>query len=163
MWIEAEINVGELEEIPVSLDTSRHEALKHIRGFLERDLRPESLWSLATASSSMIKDCFDTVGFKSTNSDDWDRPDRTQRFTPGDILRMSDIENNAEFFLGPPRALILAVPSARPFSKARSWAGFSEYMETPEPRVIPPPPQSGPSSSSGAAVHEAHHWRWGPG
>ena len=41
--------MAQLEHLPVSLDTSTHVELKHVRGYLERDLRPERMWTKNTS------------------------------------------------------------------------------------------------------------------
>ena len=143
----------------MSVDSSLDEQLLHIRGFLERDLRPDTLWTAATSKKRHLEEMgCNTEASSSTNSVAIDSPESlSQSILPSSILRMSDIQNNAEFCLGPPRALMAVVPAARPFSKARSLPNALEYMGPAVPRVIQPKAKSG-SSSSELARHGAQHF-----
>ena len=128
--------------------------LKHVRGYLERDLRPESMWTKSTSRGSTVSAPQSTEVSSSSGAvaaDNTPPVDQTAADTT-DHLRMSDIENNVEFFLGPPGPFLYVLPKARPYSKARSLPNADEYIR-PTPRVIAPPPKAASSASGGGG-----HW-----
>ena len=148
--------MAELEVLPVSLDTSTHEELKHVRGFLERDLRPQSLWTTST-SKSYNKPVPIYTTDRSSSSSTVPPPSTGPTSESWEFLRALDITNNAEFFLGPPRPLMDIVPAARQFSKARSLANSLDYMGPAMPKATPPGANTA-SSSSGLARQGAQHF-----
>ena len=145
-----------LAALPVSIDTSSHNELKHARGFLERDLRPESLWAKSTSLTCIPSDI---VGKGASSSSNDVAPDidnlGNSAYDPIEVLRSSDMENNVEFFLGPPGPLQRVVPASRPFSKVASLANISEYV--PDWPVALPKANSA-SSGSGLARQGAQHF-----
>ena len=144
----------------MSIDSSRHEQLLHIRGYLERDLRPGSACGFTSTKRRLEMMGCNTEASGSTDPVAIDGPaSLIPSIHPSEILRMSDIQNNSEFFLRPPRAPKAVVPVVRQYSKARSWPNVEEYMEPPVPRVIPPPPKSGASRRK-ATRHAARGGRW---
>ena len=88
-----------LAALPVSIDTSSHNELKHARGFLERDLRPESLWAKSTSLTCIPSDI---VGKGASSSSNDVAPDidnlGNSSYDPIEVLRPSDMENNVHFF-----------------------------------------------------------------
>ena len=92
----------DLEQLQTSIDTSGHVELKHIRGFVERDLRPESLWAKSTSYTCISSESTGTGAASSSNDvapDDIDVWNSS--YDPIEVLRPSDIENNVEFFWVP--------------------------------------------------------------
>ena len=156
MQSEHRATCAELEALPVSIDTSSHNELKHARGFLERDLRPQSLWTKSTSLTCIPSDI---VGKGASSSSNDVAPDidnlGNSSYDPIEVLRPSDMENNVQFFFGPPGHLQNAVPASRPFSKVRSLANVSEYV--PDWPVALPKANSA-SSGSGLARQGAQHF-----
>ena len=128
MQADPEASCEELEKLPTSIDTSDHVELKHVRGFIERDLRPASLWTKSTSLTCIPSDSVGAVAASSSNdvAPD-DRAFWNSSYDPIELLRPSDIENNVGFFLGPPGPMMLAVPSSRPFSKVASLVNLPDY------------------------------------
>ena len=126
----------------------------YARGYLERDLRPSSLWSKATMPPSNTTVSNDTPAGSSSNED----REKMKHFETGepfvageDDFTMEEQEQFSEYFLGDPEELFKVLPSARPFSKARA------YLDAERPRSPPPVParrlvphaRSSSASSSG--------------
>ena len=149
-WVQAGVTLTDLANLPVSLDTRNHVELKRVRVYLERDVRPESMWSRSTSSGSTVcaptsTEVFNAFAPASSSTSPPVDPTAVESF---DGLRMSDIANNVEFFLGPPGPLLDALPKARPYSKACSLPNAEEYIH-PKPRVVPPPKKAAASVRKG--------------
>ena len=86
-------------KLPVSIDMRGHTELKHVHGFLERDLRPESLWTKSTSVTCIPRD---SVGSGASSSSIDGEPLINNlggsSSDPIEVLRHSDMENNVEFF-----------------------------------------------------------------
>ena len=100
MQAEATSTCAELAALPVSIDTSSHNELKHARGFLERDLRPESLWTKSTSLTCIPSDI---VGKAASSSSNDVAPDidnlGNSSYDPIEVFRPSDMQHNVGFFL----------------------------------------------------------------
>ena len=124
--------------------------LKHVRGYLERDLRPDSMWSRSTSSGSTVcapknTEVFNAFAPASSSTSLPVDPTAVESF---DGLRMSDIANDVDLCLRPPGPLLDALPKARPYSKACSLPNAEEYIHL-EPRVLPPPKKAAASVRKG--------------
>ena len=101
MQADLDVSCEELEKLPASIDTSGHVELKHVRGFIERDLRPESLWTKSTSLTCFPSESVGAVAASSSNDVAPDNIDVwSSSYDPIEMLRPSDIENNVEFFWG---------------------------------------------------------------
>ena len=126
----------------------------YARGYLERDLRPSSLWSKATMPPSNTTVSNDTPAGSSSNED----REKMKHFETGepfvageDDFTMEQQLQFAEYFLGDPEELFKVVPSARTFSKARAYLD-AERPKSPPPvpaRRLVPNARSSSASSSG--------------
>ena len=105
MQAEDRATCAELEALPISVDTSNHNELKHARGFLERDLRPESLWTKSTSLTCIPSDIVGTGAASSSNdvAPDINNLENTA-YDPIEVLRHSDMENNVAFLYGTTRS-----------------------------------------------------------
>ena len=118
-----------LAMMPVSINTAFCDDLKHARGYLERDLRPESLWTVASSKTCNASDSFQRASSSSSdNRQEEINIIGESSYDPIEILRPSDIANNVEFFMGGPGPLQAKVPQSRPFSKVGSLANVAEYV-----------------------------------
>ena len=129
MQAEPTANCSLLAMTPASNQPACWDVLKHARGFLERDLRPESLWTTASSKTCNASHSFETASSSSSDKlpkqiDDIGK----SSYDPIEVLRHTDIANNVEFFLGPPGPLQAKVPQSYPFSKVRSLANVAEYV-----------------------------------
>ena len=122
------ITLENLAATPVCLDMDEQPVLMYARAFLERDLRPETLWSKSTATHAS------TPAITGASSSSSGVPPPTPVAGPSftndkedEILRASDIEDYKEFFLGPPGPLMALVPAAKAYSKAMSLPDSASY------------------------------------
>ena len=137
-------------KLPVSIDMRGHRELRHVHGFLERDLRPESLWMRSTSLTCIP--CDSVGNGASSSSIDGEAVINNlggSSSDPIEVLRASDIENNVEFFLGPANVLLRKMPAARPFSKVASLANEADYDEWLNPVALP----NANNASSGSGLH----------
>jgi hypothetical protein len=98
-----------------SVDKDEQPVLQYCRGYIERDLRPESLWSRATATGGVLMYGRDGQAASSSGGVGFGTANLVDKETE---LRTQDIITYRDLFLGPPKALWAAVPAAMQFSKA---------------------------------------------
>ena len=99
MQAEPTATCAALAALPVSIDTSSHDVIKHARGFVERDLRPESLWTKSTSLTCIPSDIVGETASSSSNdvAADIDHLGNSS-YDPIEVLRPSDLQNNVFFF-----------------------------------------------------------------
>ena len=106
MQAEPTANCSLLAMTPASNQTACWDVLKHARGFLERDLRPESLWTTASSKTCNASHSFETASSSSSDKLPKQIDDIGESsYDPIEVLRPTDIANNVEFFMGPPGPL----------------------------------------------------------
>jgi len=99
----------------------------YARGYIERGLAPDSLFSKATATNVYLTD--DTAGASSSSSGVPHTPSGGVD-TSGDLrfVRMRDIQHLASFFIGPPEDLLKVLPAAKYSSKVSGMQNSAVYL-----------------------------------
>ena len=130
-----------IQKTQSSMDPCIIPNIQYARGFIERDLKPDSLWSKSTnAKNARLTD--EAAGGSSSSSGLPTASSSTDVTESPELafVRMHEITRLAKYFLGPTRDLLNVCPAAKHSSKAMGLPSPQQYLPTPPP---PPPPKYG--------------------
>ena len=137
-----------------SLDPCIIPNIQYARGFIERDLKPDSLW---TQSTNAEKARVTEEPSRGTSSSSSGLPTAAygsdgHELPPLAFVRNAEICSLAKYFLGPAQDLLRVCPAAKHSSKMMGLPNPQQYLPKPPP---PPPPKSG-----GAVMKWVRDPRW---
>ena len=147
-------SMEEIQKVQSSLDRCIIPNIQYARGFIERDLKPDSLWS---QSANAKKQRLMEEAPRGTSSSSSGPPTPAygsvmQELKDLAFVRNAQITDLATYFLGPPQDLLSVCPASKHSSKMKSVPNAEQYLPKPPP---PPPPKSG-----GAVLKWVRDPRW---
>ena len=134
-------SIAEIEKTQSSMDPAVIPNIGYARGFLERNLHPDSLWSISTKATNVyLTD--EASGASAPSSALVTASSSTDVAQAPDIsfVRMHEIKSLAKYFLGQTQALLNRCPAAKHSSKVMGLPNPGQYLPKPPP---PPPPKHG--------------------
>ena len=147
-------SMEEIQKVQSSMDPCTIPNIQYARGFIERDLKPDSLWTQSTdAKKARVAE----EPSRGTSSSSSGPPTAAygsdgHELPPLEYMRTAEMISLAKFFLGPPSDLLRVCPAAKHSSKMMGLPNPQQYLPKPPP---PPPPKSG-----GAVLKWVRDPRW---
>ena len=125
----------EIQKVQSSLDRCIIPNIQYARGFIERDLKPDSLWSQSTNAKKqrLMEEAPRGTSLSSSGLPTAAYGSVGQELPPLAFVRTAEIINLAQYFLGPPQDLLSVCPAAKHSSKMKCVPNAEQYLPKPPP------------------------------